>query len=233
MTGTPRTYPIPHLAALLLGLAFYTSIGALFFISSVPLRVAVFLLTLLLAHFKKQHYYVVLVACAIGFIISPIHDWKTTFSNVLSWGGLTGSLIGSIQVYQDIFTGGDFASISRIFKNKNAAAIQAYYAFKVIPIISDVLDHILQAFKVYGKRKYKAATNAPKGRIAVDIVESFFTALLQIMFSQVRVMDRRESVAYLVSQQKRKIGRKELVIQVLTITLVVFCLIARSTLARQ
>ena len=226
MTGGQRTYPISHLAALLLGLFFYTSIGLLFVISSVPLRVVVFLLMLLFANFKKSHYLVVLVACTIGALISPMQDWGTTLSNALSWGGLTGSVIGSLLVYKDIFTGGDFASVSRFFKNKNAAAIHAYYAFKIIPTITDVLKHILEAFKVYGKRKYMEEKKTPGIKIAIDVVESFFSELLRIMFSQVRVMDRRERVAYPVSRQKREIGRKALIIQVLviTLTLVIACL---------
>lgn len=233
MTGGQRTYPISHLAALFLGLFFYTSIGSLFVISSVPLRVMVFLLMLLFAHFKRSHYIIVLVACTIGFIISPIQDWATTLSNVLSWGGLTGSVIGSLLVYNDIFTGGDFASVSRFFKNKNAVAIHAYYVFKVIPMITDLLKHIQDAFQVYGKRKYMVENNASRRMIALDVIESLFSELLHIMFSQVRVMDRRERVAYSVSRQKREIGRKALIIQVLVITLVIACLIVRLTLTRQ
>ena len=49
------------------------------------------------------------------------------------------------------------------------------------------------------------------------------------MFSQIRVMDRRKKVAYLVSQQKRTIDLKYLVIQVLTISLVIAYLVVSYT----
>lgn len=219
-----RTCSISHLTALILGLLFYTSIGFLFVIPSVPLRVIVFLFMLILADFKKQHYYIIIVSCVIGLVISPFQDWKLIISNVLSWVGLTGSVIGSLLIYEDIFTGGDFASISRFFKNKNIVAIRAYYAFKLIPMISDLFDHIIKAIRVYGKRKYMQEKKMPKRILVVDAVDVFFSELLQLMFSQVRVMDRREKVAYLVSQQKRTIRLKYLVVQVLIVLSVLACL---------
>lgn len=220
MMEKSRTYQISHLTALFLGLFFYTSIGLLFVISNVPLRVVVFLCMLFLSDFKKQHYYIIMVSCVIGLAVSPHQDWKLIISNILSWVGLTGSVIGSLLIYKDIFTGGDFASISRFFKNKNAVAIHAYYVFKLIPMISDSLDHIIKAYMVYGKRKYMDEKKTSKRKIAVDAVDSFFSELLQIMFSQVRVMGRRERVAYLVSQQKRTIRPKFLVVQTLIVFLV-------------
>lgn len=220
-----RTYSISHLTALLLGLLFYTSIGLLFVIPNIPLRVIVFLFMLILADFKKQHCFIIIVSCVIGLVVSPLQDWKLIISNVLSWVGLTGSVIGGLLIYEDIFTGGDFASISRFFKHKNIVAVRAYYAFKLIPMISELLDHIIKAFRVYGKRKYIGKEKTSKRKIVVDAVDVFFSELLQIMFSQVRVMDRREKVAYLVSQQKRTIGLKFLVLQILIVSLVLACLI--------
>lgn len=212
-----RTCLISHLTALFLGLFFYTSIGLLFIVPNVPLRVIVFLFLLLLAEFKKQHCFIIIVSCVIGMLISPIQDSGLVLSNVLSWGGLTGSVIGSLLIYKDVFTGGDFASISRFFKNKNTVAIHAYYAFKLIPMISDLLDRITKAFMVYGKRKYTKEKKTLISKIAVDAVDSLFSEMLQIMFSQVRVMDRREKVAHLVSQQKRTIRLRLLVIQLMII----------------
>lgn len=219
------TYQISHLTALFLGLFFYTSIGLLFVISYVPLRVVVFLCMLFLADLKKQHYYIIMVSCVIGLVVSPHQDWKLIISNILSWVSLTGSVIGSLLIYKDIFTGGDFASISRFFKSKNTVAIHAYYVFKLIPMISDSLDHIIKAYMVYGKRKYMGEKKTLKRKIAVDAVDSFFSELLQIMFSQVRVMDRRERVAYLVSQQKKTIRPKFLVVQTLIVFLVMAYLV--------
>ena len=167
MTGINRAYLISHLRALLLGLLFYTSIGLIFVIPNVSLRMIVFLLMLFLADFKKQHYYILIVSGVIGILISPFHNWELIISNVLSWVGLTGSIIGSILIYEDIFTGGDFASISRFFKNKNTVAIHAYYAFKLIPIITDTFDHLIKAFVVYGKRKYVREKKMPKRKIAI------------------------------------------------------------------
>lgn len=215
-----RTCLISHLTALFLGLLFYTSIGLLFIVPNVPLRVIVFLSLLFLADFKKQHYFIIMVSCVIGLLISPIQDSVLVLSNVLSWGGLTGSVIGSLLIYKDVFTGGDFASISRFFKNKNTVAIHAYYAFKLIPMISDLLDRIIKAYMVYGKRKYTREKKTSISKIAVDAVDSLFSEMLQIMFSQVRVINRRKKVAYLVSQQKRTVYLKFLIVQAIIISLV-------------
>ena len=227
--GNNKTYQISHLTALFLGLLFYTSIGLLFITPNVPLRIVVFLFMLFLADFKKQHYFIIVVSCLVGLVVSPLQDWQITLSNVLSWGGLTGSILGSLLIYKDIFTGGDFASISRFFKNKNTVAIHAYYAFKLIPMISDLLDRLIKAFMVYGKRKYIEEKKSPKYKIVIDAVDSFFSELLQIMFSQVRVMNRREKVAYLVSQQKRAISAKMFMSQVVVI-FIVFITFAYSIL---
>lgn len=224
-----KKFSISHLTALLLGLLFYTSIGLLFVLSSVPLRIVVFLLILILADFKKQHYYIIIFSCVIGFFVSPLQDRVKIISNMLSWVGLTGSVIGSLLIYKEIFTGGDFASISRFLKDKNAVAIHAYYVFKLIPIVSDLLDHIIKAFMVYGKRKFMMERKVSKCKIAVDAVDHFFKELLQIMFSQIRVMNRREKVAYLVSQQKRTASLKFLVIQAFIIFIVLVSLIICHT----
>ena len=220
MIAKYKTISISHYMALFLGLFFYTSIGLLFVISYIPLRIGVFLLVLILADFKKQHYFIIIVSCVIGFAVSPLQDLVKIISNMLSWGGLTGSVLGSLLIYKKIFTGGDFASISRFVTNKNSVAIHAYYAFKLIPVISDLLDHIIKAFMVYGKRKFMTERKISKSKVAVDAVDSFFNELLQIMFSQIRVMNRLEKVAYLVSQQKRSISLKFLVIQSLIIFMV-------------
>jgi len=212
-----KTYNISHLLGLFLGLLFYTSIGLLLIVSNVPLRVVVFFLLLFLANFKKQHYFIIIISCLVGLVISPYQDWRLTLSNILSWGCLTGSILGSILIYKDIFSGGDFASISKFFKNKNKVAIYAYYVFKIIPMISDLLDRLSKAYMVYGKRKYIGMKKSLKYKIFIDALDGFYSELLSIMFSQLRVLDRRENVAYSVSQQKKAINSKLLIIQSLII----------------
>jgi len=219
-----KTINISHLILLFLGLLFYTSIGLVFVIADVPLRVLVFLLLLFVVPFKKQHYLIIIISCIIGITLSPFSDWKLLVLNTLSWGTLIGSLLGSILIYDDIFSGGDFASISRFFKNKNKVAIHAYYAFKIIPMLSDLLDRLSKAFMVYGKRKYIEKKKTAKFKIFIDALDSFFNELLTIMFSQVRIMSRREGVAYSVSQEKRAVSLKLLIIQIL-ITLSVILII--------
>ncbi len=199
----PKIYYISHLTALFLGLLFYTSIGLLFIIANVPLRVIVFLLLLFVAKFKKPHYIIIIISSLVGLVISPYNNWQIVVSNVLSWGCLTGSILGSLLLYESVFSGGDFASISRFFKNKNKVAIDAYYAFKIIPMISDLLERLLKAFTVYGKKKYLANSDISKFKMFIDMLDSFFNELLAIMFSQFRVMDRREKVADYNIFQKR------------------------------
>lgn len=216
-----KTYHISHLTSLFLGLLFYTSIGLMFVLSNVPLRVIVFLLLLFLASFKKQHYIIIIISCIVGYLISPYNDWKIFISNILSWGCLTGSVLGSLLIYKEVFSGGDFASISVFFKNKNKAAIYSYYVFKIVPMISDLLDRLSKAYMVYGKRKYIGTKKSSKIKIFIDAIDGFFSELLAIMFSQLRVMDRREKVAYFVSQQKKAISSKLLIIQSLIILFII------------
>jgi hypothetical protein len=222
-----KTINISHLILLILGLLFYTSIGLLFVIADVKLRVLVFLLLLFVVPFKKQHYLLIIISCIVGFIISPFSNWQLIVSNVLSWGTLIGSLFGSLLIYEDVFSGGDFASISKFFKNKNKVAIHAYYAFKIIPMISDLLDRLSKAYMVYGKRKYIGKKKTIKFKIFIDVIDSFFNELLTIMFSQVRIMNRRECVAYSVSQEKRAVSLKMLITQILITLCVITVFVLR------
>jgi hypothetical protein len=215
-----KTINISHLILLILGLWFYTSIGLLFVIAYVPLRVLIFLLLLFVVPFKKQHYLIIVISCIVGFVISPFSDWQQVVPNILSWGGLMGSLIGSLLIYEDVFSGGDFASISRFFKNKNKVAIHAYYVFKIIPMIVDLLDRLSKAYMVYGKRKYIGKKNHVGIKIIFDAIDSFFNELLTIMFSQVRIMNRRETFAHTVSQGKRVLKVKLLIVQLLIVLFV-------------
>lgn len=216
-----KTFYISHFTGLLLGLLFYTSIGLLFILSNVPLRVIVFFLLLFLASFKRQHYVIIIISCIVGYFISPYHDWKIIISNILSWGCLTGSILGSLLIYKEVFSGGDFASISRFFKNKNKAAIYSYYVFKIVPMISDLLDRLSKAYMVYGKRKYIGINKSPMFKIFIEAIDGFFNELLTIMFSQMRVISRREKVAYSLSQQKKEISSKLLILQSLIILLII------------
>jgi hypothetical protein len=216
---------VSHLVLLILGLFFYTAIGLIFIIPSVMLRVIVFLLLILVAQFKKQHYIVILIACIIGLLINPFSDWQFVISNVLKWGTLTGCIVGGIIIYENIFAGGDFASISKFFKNKNKIAIYAYYVFKIMPMIFDMLDRLAKAYMVYGKRKYVTKTNSFKLNIFFDVTDSFFNELLTIMFSQIRVLSRRETVAFAVSSGKRTVSLKLFVVQLLVILFVLTALI--------
>jgi len=215
-----KTINISHLILLILGLLFYTSIGLLFVISDVPLRVLIFLLLLLVVPFKKQHYLIIVISCIVGFIVSPFSDWQQVVPNILSWGGLMGSLIGSLLIYEDVFSGGDFASISRFFKNKNKVAIHAYYVFKIIPMIVDLLDRLSKSYMVYGRKKYIRKKSYVEIKIIFDAIDSFFNELLTIMFSQVRIMNRRETFAYTISQGKRVVNLKLFIVQLLIVLFV-------------
>ena len=135
---------------------------------------------------------------------------------------------GSLIIYEDIFSGGDFASISKLFKNKNQVAIYSYYVFKIIPLIGDLLYRLSKAFSVYGKRKYIAENKNQKIKILIDTLDSLFNELLSIMFSQVRIMNRREKVAFLLSQQRRAINLKFIILQsLITILIIVIAIIGK------
>lgn len=84
-------------------------------------------------------------------------------------------------------------------------------------MISDLLDRLSKAYMVYGKRKYIGMKKSLKYKIFIDALDGFYSELLSIMFSQLRVLDRRENVAYSVSQQKKAINSKLLIIQSLII----------------
>lgn len=220
-----NTYKISHLIILILGLLFYTSIGLLFVITDFKLRVIVFLLLLLVANFKKEHFLIITISCIVGFIINPHQNWNIMASNLLSWGALTGSILGSLLIYDNIFSGGDFASTSRFFKNKNSVAIHAYYAFKIIPMILDLLDRLLKAYVVYGKKKYIGKKKATNLNILIDVIDSFFNELLTVMFSQTRIMKRRECIANVMSQKKRSLNCKLILIQsAVTLSVLIFFL---------
>lgn len=207
--------------ALLLGVLFYTSIGLLFIMPDVLIRVFVFLLVLSVANFKKSYYLIIAFSFLIGYIINPVAHWETIIFNVLSWGTLVGCILGSILIYQDIFTGGDYASISRFFKKKNKVAIHSYYVFKIIPMIFDLLVRLAKAYRVYGKRKYVNKNKVIAFGIFSDVVDSFFNELLTLMFSQIRILNRREAASYFVSQGKREVNMKLFVVQILIILLVI------------
>jgi hypothetical protein len=88
-------------------------------------------------------------------------------------------------------------------------------------MISDLLDRLVKAFMAYGKKKYVKKNKSAKFNIFFDVIDSFFNELIAIMFSQIRIMSRREDVAYIVSQGKRAVGLKLFVVQMLIILFVV------------
>lgn len=212
-----KVITVSHLAILILGLLFYTSIGLLFVIPYVPLRLLVFLLLLIVANFKKQHYVIILVACIFGLIINFSIDWQTTISNALSWGALAGCILGSILISENMFSGSDFASISKFFKEKNKIAIHSFYAFKIIPMILFLLDRLSKSYMVYGKKKYIAKKEKIKFKVIIDVIDSFFCDLLVIMFSQERIINRRTAIAFVVSQGKRIISLKMFVVELVVL----------------
>jgi hypothetical protein len=215
---------IPHFFALTLGLVFYSTIGFLFVSPNVFLRIWIFFLFFFIVKYKLKHYLIIFTSGFIGFLINPTNNNFEILTNILNWSTLTGCILGSLMIYEEIFSGGDFASISKYFKNKNKVAVYLYYIFKIIPLLLDIIERIAKAYFVYGKRIYYSKSKF-RIDIAIDIVVSFFIELLLLMFSHFRIIERRENVAFLTTQNKKEVPINILIFQLLISISILFTLI--------
>ena len=91
-------------------------------------------------------------------------------------------------------------------------------------MIFDLLVRLVIAYRVYRKRKC-FNSKVISFELFLDVLDSLFNELLTLMFSKIRIINRREASAYIMSQVKRKINIELLAVQVLNILFVTTTLI--------
>ena len=189
---------------LTLSLLFYTGIGFLFIVPSIVARVLALLIMIIGAGKTALKLRTLLIAIIAGILIGLLETPYQPFVNLLSWGSVVGAMLISIDLYEDVFKGSDVASLAVLFpgSKKIIVAVSAYYAFKIKPELEKRLKRIFLATKIYGVRRYPNA-KLQWVRILPDSILTYFLESLDIMFSQERVMHRRQDAVIKASKDKR------------------------------
>ena len=206
---------LPHSLCLILGLIFYTCMGLLFIIPSMPLTVSVFLILLVGNQKWKENLKFICIALVFGLLVSLVDTSDSKLVNSISWGSLIGSLLISISFYTEIFFGGDYASISRLFPekyNKNVA-IMGYYIFKIVPEMQNRLNRIGRAYRAYGRRTFYKKKSW-RIQIIIESLIVFFLESVEIFLSSERIIERRTEVSIDASRMRRSMRLRVLIIEI-------------------